>query len=150
MQIILWRHAEAMNGVDDLARELTDKGHKQAAKIANELRKRLPESYTLWVSEAKRSQQTAAYLKVKQVIRSEINPEAQPQLIAKLLTQCVDEETIVIVGHQPWIGQLCAFLLNQNWYDVPYWSVKKGAFWWFQAYPSNGVMLSKLKTMLSP
>ena len=35
MDLILWRHAEAEDGANDLARELTQKGHKQAARVAD-------------------------------------------------------------------------------------------------------------------
>ena len=31
MDLILWRHADAEDGADDLARRLTAKGHQQAA-----------------------------------------------------------------------------------------------------------------------
>ncbi len=34
MQLILWRHAQAEEGDDDLVRSLTAKGHKQARKMA--------------------------------------------------------------------------------------------------------------------
>ena len=34
MDLILWRHAEAFEGEDDLARPLTPKGIKQAKKVA--------------------------------------------------------------------------------------------------------------------
>lgn len=169
MNIILWRHAEAEDGIsevlsimdggshdeelfrqDDLSRCLTAKGHKQAAKMAAELKKRLPEKYQLWVSQALRSQQTGEYLRHVSKQYAELNPDVGAKDVLRLLLSLPEKETVVIVGHQPWIGELCAFLLNQSWNSQAYWSVKKGAFWWFQSYPSDGVMLSKLKCMLIP
>lgn len=150
MNIILWRHAEAHDDSDDLARELTVKGERQAAKMAAYLRERLPENYELWVSEAKRSQQTAAYLAEPTSVLPEINPEADVRQIAQKLLQANEMATIVIVGHQPWLGELCAFMLNQNWQNQAYWSVKKAAFWWFVAHPSDGILLAKLKWMMAP
>lgn len=150
MNIILWRHAEAEEGSDDLARELTEKGHRQATRMAAELRERLPENFELWVSQAKRSQQTAAYLGQVTRMLPEINPEADVRSIAQLLLQCDEKATVVLVGHQPWLGELCAFILNQNWHNQAYWSIKKAAFWWFVAHPSNGVLLAKLRIMLAP
>ena len=41
MDLILWRHAEAEEGDNDLARELTPKGEKQAARVAEWLLQRL-------------------------------------------------------------------------------------------------------------
>ena len=34
MNLILWRHAEAEDGADDLQRALTGKGRRQAARMA--------------------------------------------------------------------------------------------------------------------
>ena len=34
MELILWRHADAELGQPDSERRLTDKGHKQAARMA--------------------------------------------------------------------------------------------------------------------
>lgn len=150
MNIILWRHAEAHDGSDDLARELTPKGERQAAKMAGLLREKLPEDFELWVSQAKRSQQTAAYLAVPTRTLAAINPDADVRAIARLLLAADENATIVLVGHQPWIGELCAFILNQSWHNQAYWSVKKAAFWWFTAHPSDGVLLAKLKYMLAP
>ena len=58
MELILWRHAEAEDGAPDIARELTAKGHKQATKMAEFLRPRLPENTRILVSPARRTQQT--------------------------------------------------------------------------------------------
>ena len=58
---------------------------------------------------------------------------------------------LVIVGHQPWIGSLCAFLLNQNWLGNSYWSVKKSAFWWFECRAiGSEYAVSKLRLVLAP
>ena len=40
MELILWRHAEAEDGIPDLDRKLTAKGRKQAEKMAAFLRPR--------------------------------------------------------------------------------------------------------------
>ena len=65
MDLILWRHAEAEEGGPDLARALTGKGRKQAARVAEWLQQRLPAKFTLLASPAVRAQQTAEALGVK-------------------------------------------------------------------------------------
>lgn len=151
MKIILWRHAQAEESLDDLARELTIKGHRQAAKMAAILRKKLPENFRLWVSEAMRSQQTAAHLGGNFEIFPELNPEIEVQTLLPLLTTIHETDTVVIVGHQPWIGQLCGFMLNRSWHsDENYWSVKKGSFWWFEAHLQADVFHSKLLSVVVP
>lgn len=150
MDLILWRHAEAEPGKDDLARALTGKGKQQAERAAAELAARLPEHYELWVSQAVRSRQTAEFLKIPDRELAEINPDADPKTIPKLFENVNGDATIVLVGHQPWIGDLCAFLLNQCWPNEVYWSVKKGAFWWFRCRRTDNIYRSKLKLMLIP
>ena len=43
MDLILWRHADAENGVHDSERKLTAKGIKQATRMAKWLRARIPD-----------------------------------------------------------------------------------------------------------
>ncbi|MBV8047353.1 MAG: histidine phosphatase family protein, partial [Paludibacterium sp.] len=62
MDVILWRHADAEEGSDDLSRALTRKGQQQGRSMAAWLSQRLPDDYVVLASEAKRSQQTAAFL----------------------------------------------------------------------------------------
>jgi phosphohistidine phosphatase len=56
MNLILWRHAEAEEGSNDLARALTSKGHRQAKRMATWLEARLPDKYKVICSRARRSQ----------------------------------------------------------------------------------------------
>ena len=156
MDLILWRHAEAEpeNGGGDLARELTAKGRRQAQKSAAALAAKLPAGYLLWASQAERSRQTAAALREPDSILPALNPDADPRLLPRLLQQAEAQgvPALVIVGHQPWIGSLCAFLLNQNWLGNSYWSVKKSAFWWFECrggIGSDGAAV-RLRLMLAP
>ena len=65
MDLILWRHAEAleMREVrDDLDRALTPKGERQAQRVAAWLNRQLPASAKVLASPARRAQQTAAAL----------------------------------------------------------------------------------------
>ena len=73
MQLILWRHAQAQEGDNDLARPLTAKGHKQARKMARFLQQKLSGGYHVWVSEAERSRQTAAYLQHPAKVQAALN-----------------------------------------------------------------------------
>jgi phosphohistidine phosphatase len=62
MDLILWRHAEAEDSTPDLGRELTDKGRKQAARMADWLNPRLPQDIRILTSPATRALQTAQAL----------------------------------------------------------------------------------------
>ena len=76
MDLILWRHADAEDGADDLARRLTAKGHKQAAAMARWLRAHLPKDYTVVASPAVRAQETAQALEPKIVTDITLAPGA--------------------------------------------------------------------------
>ena len=64
MDLILWRHAEAEESQPDLARKLTARGHKHAARAAEWLHQRLPSKFAVLVSPAERTRQTAMALGV--------------------------------------------------------------------------------------
>ena len=60
-QLILWRHAEAEDGhvgMDDLQRQLTKVGRKQAEKMATWLHRRMPAATVIYASPA--AQRTAS------------------------------------------------------------------------------------------
>ena len=85
MDLILWRHAEAEVGPEgdpeadsDLARALTARGEKQAARMASWLDRQLPGSARILVSPARRCEQTALALGRKFKIRDELAPGASP------------------------------------------------------------------------
>src|SRR5476649_2762294 len=62
MDLILWRHADAEDGADDLRRALTANGRAQAARVAQWLSQHLSEDFEVIASPAVRAQQTAAAL----------------------------------------------------------------------------------------
>ncbi|HEX6827948.1 MAG TPA: histidine phosphatase family protein, partial [Burkholderiales bacterium] len=62
MDLILWRHADAENGMPDSSRKLTTKGRQQAAAVGKWLRKKLPPGTRVIASPATRCQQTAKAL----------------------------------------------------------------------------------------
>ncbi|UOO81392.1 histidine phosphatase family protein [Uruburuella testudinis] len=150
MNLILWRHAEAEYGPPDLARQLTEKGRRQASTAAAWLRNRLPQDTQVWVSQAARSRQTADYLVQDYTILATLNPDIYARTLPRLLETAPRNGTLVIVGHQPWLGQLSAFLLNGDWGGDAYWSYKKGGFWWFQLKQDHNGFHAKLKAVLTP
>jgi len=55
MHLILWRHAEAVDGTPDHYRALTTKGIKQAEKISAFLASQLPDGYRVLASPSARA-----------------------------------------------------------------------------------------------
>lgn len=147
MDLILWRHAEAAPGEPDLGRVLTPKGHKQAVKVAAWLDHHLPDSCRILVSPAERTQQTAQALGRK----FETCPDLAPGVtVARALAATgwpSRRESVLIVGHQPWLGTLASFLLAGE--EQP-WSVKKGAVWWISNRSREGDSQTVLRAVIGP
>ena len=124
MNIILWRHAEAEYGPPDLERALTENGRRQASTIAAWLRRHLPQDAQVWASEAARSRQTADYLTQDYAVLAALNPDINARTLPRLFERLSGNDTVVLVGHQPWLGELSRFLLNGHWQGEAYWSYK--------------------------
>ncbi len=132
MDLVLWRHAEAqewVEGCDDLARSLTTRGEKQAARMANWLDRQLPEGTRVLTSPARRSEQTALALGRKFKIRPELAPDGSVAGLLELVQWPIAKGTVLVIGHQPTLGQTIAQLIGLTATEC---SVKKGAVWWLR------------------
>ena len=147
MDLVLWRHAEAEPGEPDLGRRLTSKGLKQAERIAAWLEPRLPETTRILVSPAARTQQTALALGRKFRTVDEIAPGASAQSLLAAAGWPDAREPVLVVGHQPTLGEVAAMLLAG---EAASWSVKKGAVWWLTNRTRNGDASVVLKVAIGP
>jgi probable hydrolase protein len=152
MNLLLWRHADAEALDNDLARQLTIKGKEQARKMAQWINAHFYQDYTCWVSQAKRTQQTASYLTENMVINSKLNPGANVQKIIDELAKLKSNTDLILVGHQPWIGKLALFLINGYHYPNSYLSFKKANIWWLENKDgfNHASSFFHLKAVLSP
>ena len=135
MDLILWRHAEAEDGMPDSARELTKRGRKQAAQIAAWLKERIPPDCTILVSPSKRTQQTADALGLPYETTKKVGTGAAPDEILAVAGWPGHEGTVLVVGHQPTLGGVAALILCG---EEAGWTVKKGAAWWFSCRARHG------------
>jgi phosphohistidine phosphatase len=147
MDLILWRHAEAEDGANDLARELTQKGHKQAARVAEWLLQRLPSRFEVISSPAARARQTAEALGIPVKTVNEIAPGAPVSAIVKAAGWPDKKGTVVLVGHQPDLGQAVAFLVSGSHGGL---SIKKGGLWWLTDRVRDGDAEVVVRAVVSP
>ncbi len=157
MDLILWRHAEAHDHPDlaegvpgdreDLARRLTPRGEKQAARVAAWLDRQLPEGARVWSSQAARCEQTVVALGRRYKISEAIAPEATADALLELVQWPAGKGPVVVVGHQPTLGQVIARLLGFTEDDC---SVKKGALWWLRHRERNGSSETVVVTVQTP
>ena len=129
MDLILWRHADAEEGAIDLERNLTAKGRRQAEEVAAWLLERL-DDFEVVASPAARAQQTAEALKKKITTVKSLAPGASVNAILKAAGWPDGSGPVVLVGHQPDLGNAAAYLVSGREAD---WRLKKGAFWWIES-----------------
>lgn len=154
MDIILWRHAEAEDlAPSDLARPLSTRGERQADRMARWLVPRLGKQsrraseWRVVASPAVRAQQTAAALGMPVDTVASIAPDAPADAIFRAANWPHSERNIIVVGHQPTLGMVAARLANGV---DGYFSVKKGAIWWFRLSPQKGETQATLVAMMTP
>jgi phosphohistidine phosphatase len=138
MDIVIWRHAEAVEwqeGCDDLDRALTARGYKQAIRMAEWLDRQLPESTRIFSSPARRCEDTVCRLDRKYKLHNSLLPESNVGDILTSMQWPTAKGTVLLVGHQPMIGQIIAQSLGLN--DSAC-SVRKGSVWWLRSREREG------------
>ena len=150
MDLILWRHAEALDEseeMEDLQRPLTSRGEKQAARMAAWLDRQLPDGARVICSPARRTEQTALALGRKYKLRAELLPGCTPTELLELAQWPKGKGTVLVVGHQPVLGQTIAELVGFSAADC---SVRKGAVWWLRQRQRLESMQTVIVTVQSP
>lgn len=150
MDLIFWRHAEAddwTDGCDDLQRQLTARGEKQAKRMAGWLDRQLPEGTRVITSPARRCEQTAMALGRKYKVRPELSPEADADMLLEAAGWPNGKSVVLLIGHQPSIGQAISRLLGLQQDSCP---VRKGAVWWIRTRERDGDVQTIVVTVQAP
>jgi phosphohistidine phosphatase len=150
MDLIFWRHAEAEDaapGGDDMQRALTTRGEKQATRVAVWLDRQLPDGARILCSPALRCEQTAAALGRKYKIRQELAPDASPAGMLEAAQWPDAKQPVVLVSHQPLLGQALASLLKLRGDGCP---MRKGSVWWLRSRERDGDQQTVVVAVRSP
>jgi phosphohistidine phosphatase len=143
MDLILWRHADAIDGIPDEDRQLSVRGTHQAAAMARWLRTQLRDDWRVIASPALRTRQTASALTDEFVIDQALSTRTTPEKLLEAVDWEHGEGTVIAVGHQPTLGAVAALILSGQ---PALWSVKKGAIWWLRREDDQ----IQVKAVLSP
>ena len=150
MDLIVWRHADAEDAnapEADMARCLSARGIRQATRMAQWLDRKLPDNARVLVSPAMRCEQTVVPLGRKYKICPELGPGASPDDLLKLVQWPVNKSPVVVVGHQPTLGQTVNRLLGLDGLDI---SLRKGSLWWLRSRERDGKIQTIVVTVQSP
>jgi phosphohistidine phosphatase len=147
MDLILWRHAEAEEGEPDENRVLTVKGQKQAARMAAWLDRNLPNGCRILASPTVRTIQTVEALGRKFKIDTQLAPDTTPKKILAAANWPDNREPVLVVGHQPSLGQTAALLLSGHAQE---WTIRKGAVWWISQRERGDDSGNYLKSVMAP
>lgn len=147
MELILWRHAEADMSEPDATRALTAKGHKQAWKMAEWLDRNLPNSCKILVSPATRTIQTAEALGRKFKVVQDLAPDAAPEAVLAAAHWPDSREPVLIVGHQPTLGQVASLLISGT---AQPWTIRKANVWWIMQRERDETTGNYLRAVMTP
>lgn len=123
MHIYLVRHGEAVErtaGIDDGGRWLTPKGRKAMVKVACRLRKRHLRPDLIITSPLTRAVQTAELLAAEVGCHAELRADAclatggSIEQILELIRNTKKTAALMLVGHEPLLGQVAAELLGRR------------------------------------
>ena len=150
MDLILWRHAQAEILEDALQcddeRKLTLKGQKQAAKMALWLDSVLPHSCRILVGPSQRTMQTALALGRKFKVMEDIGTAGSVDRIITASNWPNSRESVLIVGHQPHLGNLVCRLLP----SISDCAMRKGNVWWISLKEGEENAQPYLKAVMTP
>lgn len=150
MDLILWRHAEAVEGdgdIDDMDRALTPKGERQAERMAGWLRRQLASSTRVLVSPSRRTQQTAKTLDRKFKTVEALAPGASVEALLHVARWPDSREPALVIGHQPTLGLTAAYLLSGA---TSPWALRKGGLVWLRGRERGGELQIVLHAALPP
>ncbi|WP_277057390.1 phosphohistidine phosphatase SixA [Trichlorobacter lovleyi] len=123
MVIYLVRHAEAVErseGLDDGVRWLTRKGRKATQKAGSRLHRKRVRPDLVITSPLTRAVQTAELLmaalgeRTELIADSGLAPDATLEQLIALITSRRKLGSIMLVGHEPLLGQAAALLLGRE------------------------------------
>ena len=152
MQLFVIRHAiaeDAGPGQDDASRELTEDGERKLKQVVKGLRKLDVELDRILTSPWRRATQTAILLKPlceDPPLSTELLAQSPKAELLALIAEM--NETTAVVGHEPWLGELVAWLAFGDTRHGEALKLKKGGVAWLEGMCVPGGMV--LRAILPP
>ena len=152
MQLFVIRHGiaeDAAPGQDDASRELTEDGERKLKKIVKGLRRLDVDFERILTSPWRRAAQTAIALRSlcdDPPLSTDLLAQSPKAELLALIAEM--NETTCVVGHEPWLGELVAWLAFGDQRHGEALQLKKGGVVWMEGSCVPGGML--LRAVLPP
>ena len=152
MQLFVIRHAIAEDGApgqDDATRELTEDGEKQLKKVVKGM-KRLELTFeriltSPWTRAARTAELLEPLCKAEPVTTSLLCAPPRSELLAQIAEL---GENTAVVGHEPWLSELVAWLAFGDTRHGEAFALKKAGVFWLEGSAVPGGM--SIKALLPP
>lgn len=152
MQLFVIRHAiaeDAGHGQDDTSRQLTDDGEKQLKKVVKGMRKLEIGFERILTSPWARAARTAEMLeplcKAEPIVTELLCAPPRSELLAQIAEL---GENTAVVGHEPWLSELVAWLAFGDTRHGEAFMLKKAGVFWLEGSAIPGGM--SIKALLPP
>ena len=152
MQLFVIRHGiaeDAIPGQDDASRELTEAGERKLKKIVKGLRRMPVDFDRILTSPWRRATQTAILLQPlcdEPPLSTDLLAQSPKSELMALIAEM--NETTAVVGHEPWLGELIAWLAFGDTRHGDALQLKKGGVVWMEGSCVPGGMT--LRALLPP
>ena len=156
MDLLVVRHAIAEDGrpgLPDAQRELTERGRQRMRLAVAGLRRLGLRLDRLEHSPLRRAAQTAELLEPLLAAhgnseRCDALAEAPSDALLDELRRLIHCDRVAVVGHEPWTGELVAWLVLGSPQAGPAYALRKGGVAWLRGNPEPGGM--RLVALLAP
>lgn len=152
MQLFVMRHAlaeEAAPGQDDASRELTDDGERKLRQVVKGLRQLDVDFERVLTSPWRRAARTAELLQPlceeEALVTDLLTRTPSSELLALIAER---NETTIVVGHEPWLGELVAWLAFGDQRHGEALDFKKAGLMWLEGTAIPGGMT--MRAILPP
>ncbi|MFT7372314.1 MAG: phosphohistidine phosphatase [Oleiphilaceae bacterium] len=126
MKLFISRHGEAsFDAESDRARPLTAAGMSETKTLRDQYISALTQVQVIWASDLKRANETAGLyadeLALKIETKNFLSPDCEADRVLKKLQTLDTDACVLIVSHQPLVGELVSLLCEGNIYAAhPY------------------------------
>jgi phosphohistidine phosphatase len=160
MDIYILRHGDAgahlSSKTDDRKRSLTSLGKEEITDVARALKKIGVGIDVIFSSPLNRAYESAVIVsnifktKVKVKVLDDLAPEGKRLIVYQQLSKQKEESVILIVGHEPQLGEIISEIIHKDKGNLSNLELKKGGIARLRMLSFKDVPFGELRWLMSP